>query len=638
MATRPSLRQRLGYFFDTTISKSPLMLLVWLGAVCMIIVLVVSLVVWALSSGLAGDVNLFAMLWEIFFQVITPNPVEPGAGPWAYLAGMLLITFVSLFGVSVLIGTLANTIQDKFDELRKGRSRVLESDHTVILGWSSQIFTIIAELVMANESRQKRTVIAILADQDKVNMESDIRDRVPDTKNTRVICRSGNPIDPIDLEIVSPHTARAIIVLPPECEDPDSHVIKAVLAITNNPNRHDAPCRIVTEIRNLKTREVLKILGAKDQIRAVLMNDLIARITAQTSRQSGLSLVYSELLDFSGDEIYFQEEPSLVGKTFGDALLAYEDSAVIGLRRADGQSTINPSMEMSIQPGDQLLVLSADDDTVRVSGLSAYPIDESLIRQPARSQPANPERLFILGWNRCGTTLVHELDGYVANGSQITVVADPNISPAVRDVGDEIAACRGELANLEVVFRQDDTTDRRLLDALQATLDDHVIVLGYEGLSVQEADTKTLTTLLHLRDVAEKSGRHFTIVSEMLDLRNRQLAEVTHADDFIVSDHLVSLMLAQLSENIALYEVFDDLFDPEGSEIYLKSARDYVATGQLVNFYTVIEAARRRGEVAIGYRLMHEADVGPWFGFKLNPKKSEPVRFDEQDRVVLLAE
>jgi len=83
MATRPSLRQRLGYFFDTTISKSPLMLLVWLGAVCMIIVLVVSLVVWALSSGLAGDVNLFAMLWEIFFQVITPNPVEPGAGPWA---------------------------------------------------------------------------------------------------------------------------------------------------------------------------------------------------------------------------------------------------------------------------------------------------------------------------------------------------------------------------------------------------------------------------------------------------------------------------------------------------------------------------------------------------------------------------
>ena len=47
-------------------------------------------------------------------------------------------------------------------------------------------------------------------------------------------------------------------------------------------------------------------------------------------------------------------------------------------------------------------------------------------------------------------------------------------------------------------------------------------------------------TLLHLRDMSEKSGKEFAIVSEMLDLRNRQLAEVTRADDFIVSDHLVS--------------------------------------------------------------------------------------------------
>ena len=35
----------------------------------------------------------------------------------------------------------------------------------------------------------------------------------------------------------------------------------------------------------------------------------------------------------------------------------------------------------------------------------------------------------------------------------------------------------------------------------------------------------------------------------MLDIRNHNLAEVTHADDFIVRDKLVSLLLAQLSEN-----------------------------------------------------------------------------------------
>ena len=44
----------------------------------------------------------------------------------------------------------------------------------------------------------------------------------------------------------------------------------------------------------------------------------------------------------------------------------------------------------------------------------------------------------------------------------------------------------------------------------------------------------------------------------MRDINNRSLAEVTQADDFIVSDKLVSLMLAQVSENKKL---MDDIFD-----------------------------------------------------------------------------
>ena len=65
----------------------------------------------------------------------------------------------------------------------------------------------------------------------------------------------------------------------------------------------------------------------------------------------------------------------------------------------------------------------------------------------------------------------------------------------------------------------------------------------------------------------------------------------------------MSLMLSQISENRELAAVFQDLFDPEGSEIYVRPASDYVALGQPLSFTTVVEAARRRGEVAIGYRL-----------------------------------
>jgi hypothetical protein len=142
-----------------------------------------------------------------------------------------------------------------------------------------------------------------------------------------------------------------------------------------------------------------------------------------------------------------------------------------------------------------------------------------------------------------------------------------------------------------------------------------------------------------LRDIAERDETPFSIVSEMLDLRNRELAEVTKVDDFIVSDHLVSLMMSQLSEDADLNAVFTDIFDPEGSEIYMKPVRDYVELGKPVTFYTLVEAARHRGQSAIGYRLEAEArQSAKSYGVHTNPKKSEPVVFSSEDKLIVVAE
>jgi hypothetical protein len=110
-------------------------------------------------------------------------------------------------------------------------------------------------------------------------------------------------------------------------------------------------------------------------------------------------------------------------------------------------------------------------------------------------------------------------------------------------------------------------------------------------------------------------------------------------DDFIVSEHLISLMMAQLSENAELLGVFTDMFDPEGSEIYLKPMSNYVVTGKPINFATVVEAARRRNETAIGYRIMADAGkTGKSYGVRTNPKKSEKVIFAPEDRVIVISE
>lgn len=628
-----TLGARLRYAFDNSLSAGTVALIGWLGVVSLAVVTLAAALL--TISGIKPDdgeaLSFGEGLWQALMRAMDAGTVG-GDNGWAFRAVMLVVTLGGLFIVGALISVLSSGLESKLEEFRKGRSFVVESGHTLILGWSPHVFLIISELVQANESEKKPRIV-ILADQDKVDMEDQIRDKVGDLKNTRVVCRSGSPIDLVDLEIVNPHEAKSIIILSPdEARDPDASVIKMILALTNNPNRRPEPYHIVAEIRNEKNMEAARMVGGTEA-QLVLASELIARITAQTCRQTGLSVVYKELLDFGGDEIYFSEEPALVGRTYREALGAYETSALMGLRFADGSLTLNPPMDTIIQAGDKQIVIAEDDSAIKFMGVSEKTINEAAITNAAPAAPAL-ERTLILGWNHRGANIVTELDNYVAPGSLIKIVTETADTEAIAT---ELAT-NMKRATLE--FALGDTTNRKLLDALEPATFDYVIVLCYADTDdPQDADSKTLLTLLHLRDIERIQGESYSVVSEMLDVRNRALAAVAKPDDFIVSDELTALMLSQVSENAELINVFHDLFTSEGSEIYLRPAADYITPGQPVDFYTILEAAGRRNETAIGYRLLSEVDAPDGaFGVRVNPAKSKQVTFGPEDKIIVLAE
>ena len=634
-----SFKDRIRYHFDNIMSKGPIALIGWLFIVSAILIVIISTIVVALGIGPEGKGTFLEVAWASLMRTLDPGTMGGDEGNWTFLLAMLTVTFGGIFIVSILIGVLTTGIEGKLEQLRKGRSFVAEEGHTVILGWSSQIFTLISELIVAN-ANQKHACIAILAEKDAVEMQDEIRSKIGKTGRTRVVCRTGSPIDMDDLDIVNPQGARSIVILAPEGEDPDFYVIKSILALTNDTNRSNKRYHIVTVIRESKNYEVARMIGG-DEVKLVLVGDMMARIMAQTCRQSGLSVAYTELLDFGGDEIYFSEEPALTGKTFADTLMAYEDSAIIGIRFQDGRLELNPPMNTPIATGDKIIAISEDDNTVRLSGLTAFHIESSAIREQTEGVSAS-EHTLMLGWNERASSIIRELDNYVGPDSTITVVHRSEV-----DITSELAQSGNgdyRLKNMNASFRLGDTTDRQTLENLAVEKYDHIIVLstGEEDsapLDSQEADTRTLVTLLHLRDMSDKSGSSLSIVSEMLDIKNRQLAQVTRADDFVVSDNLLSLMLSQISENAELALVFEDLFRPEGSEIYLKPAEDYVQLGVPLNYYTVVEAARQRNQVAIGYRKHSEAyDSGKSYGVSINPKKSLVTTYAEGDRIIVLAE
>jgi voltage-gated potassium channel Kch len=628
-----SFMDRVRYRFDNTMSRGPVALILWLFTLSIVLVAIVTVIVFAARIGPEGE-GFFTIAWITLMRAIDAGAVSGDEGSWPFLFSMLAITIGGIFTMSILIGILTSAIEEKLGDLRKGRSLVAETGHTVILGWSAQVFTVISELVIANANK-KRASIVILAENDKVEMEDEISDRIPDTGTTRIVCRTGSPMDMNDLAIVNPDAARSIIILAPEDSDEqDVSVIKTILALTNSPDRKPGPYHIVVAISEEKNRDVAAMVGG-GEVELILSGDLIARISAQTCRQSGLSVVYGELLDFGGDEIYFKEEPALVGRTFGEAVSAFEDSTIVGIRQTDGAIRLTPPMETAIRPGDAVIAISRDDDTIVLSGKTDYEIDHDAVRTEAASPP-QPERTLIIGWNRKALTIIRELDGYVAPGSRLTVFTrDGEISDD--EFNGRIA--ESPLDNMTVSLQRGDTTDRKLLNRLDLYSYNHVIVLGYSDTqTVERADACTLVTLLHLRDIEQKTGRTLNIVSEMLDVRNRELAEITQADDFIVSNKLISLIMTQISENKDLAPVFAELFDPKGSEIYIKPVHSYVQTGKPVNYYTVVESARKKGEIALGYRTAADSrDAARSYGVTVNPNKSAVVTFEPDDRIIVLA-
>jgi len=314
-----------------------------------------------------------------------------------------------------LISVISNGLQGRIEALSQGRSRVIENGHTVILGWNDQVFTIVEELCRANNN-QTNGCIVIMGDENKSLMEQQVRERVPGISHTRIVCRTGSPMDVSSLAILSLASAKSIIILSPDNDDPDADVLKMVLAIKRAPVSPGTKYHIVAQLRNSINSTIAQVVGG-DEVEWLLTEDIVAKVVAQTCHKSGLSLIYTDLMDFSGDEIYFFTHPDLEGKTFGEILNLFEKNAVMGIQKLGQAPQLNPPMGTLIEDGDQIFLIAEDDDMIYLSG---EPVD---ITDPAAIQNNNEvseniETVLVLGWNRHVAKILRELDNYLGTGSK----------------------------------------------------------------------------------------------------------------------------------------------------------------------------------------------------------------------------
>lgn len=269
------------------------------------------------------------------FSYVSPSASFPSAiwDSWQFIVGGdhfelettservvgLVMTIAGMGVFGFMISIIEDTLQDYMDGLREGKSRVVEQNHTLILGWADKAIPIIVEIALANESEGGGTVV-VLSENNKTELEEYIADKELELHGTNIVVRSGSPCIGANLRKCSCRDAKSVILLADDdksSNDSDASMIRTMLALLGEGVKKN----IVVEVQNKENARLINLLCADAQ--CVACPELVGRLMIQSTR--GLHHVMTNVLGFDGSEFYFSEWPDLVGTSFEDAHLWFED-------------------------------------------------------------------------------------------------------------------------------------------------------------------------------------------------------------------------------------------------------------------------------------------------------------------------
>lgn len=643
-----TFREKVHYQVDNYLAKGSRALFLSL-LISFLIAFVVLVVLRLILYWFGPDTNAgFAdQLWKVYLQLTAPgNMNQDSESPHHFKIAAILAGLTGVVIFSTLIATLTTALNQAIRSLKRGHSRVLEEGHTLILGWTHRVPEILRELIEANAS-EDRPCIVILAERDKEWMDEFLRSQVADRGNTRIVTRSGIPASPDSLTHVSVQFAKSVIVLA-NCDEnsdaeaqrlSDARGIKTMLALESAA--HDADFPIVMELYHPRNREVVKAV-APERVFMVDAEEILAKVMVQTSRTSGLSVVYSELLSFDGCEMYFYNA-QWNGISFGQCQFHFPDGVPIGIRNSDGLVTIRPSLDHVLEPEDEVLIIAEDDSTIEFRDQPVATASQRELKH-WRLEPRQ-ERLLLLGWSPKAHIIVSEYAEYVSPGSSVTVaLQDPTL-----EAEQQIKQLQADCESLKIELVHTNPFDVDQVSSLQPFAYNDILILPQRltpGKDAEAIDTETIVLLLLLRGLKKKkvdAGEAVStkIVTEVLDSNNHSLIHQAGVNDFIISNRMVSMIFAQMSEEPGIKLVYDDLFQEEGSEIYVKPVELYFESLPVkATFADLMKLAQKRDEEAcIGVKFGAKAgSVDENYGVNLIPPKDEVIELCKGDALVVVAE
>jgi hypothetical protein len=611
-------RQYLRYRFDGLLARGTWAVLLWLGIVTAIVVMIASLLLRRAGVTLSGseDDSWVEDFWQSMLRTIDSGTMASDTG-WDQRAVALVVTVFGVLVLGTLIGVIASGVESRIDEMKRGRSAVVESDHVVVLGASSLLPVVVDQLLRANAER--RIAVVVMCDRDPVELQEEVRETVENTWGNRLVFRFGDPTRVGDLELVRLGECRSVIVLNGDGDTVgDARAIHTVLAVGDLLGGFDRKPMIVVVDDPRAGEAVSATCGA--MVRPLVVGQAVARNAAYALRQPGLVDVLTDLSDFEGSNLSLRAAPDLVGSTFGDVLVRFENARPIGLARASGEIEVNPGLDATFEDGDRLVVVSDVTVPLRPSGHTDA-VDASTTSPLVLDDGHGVQRLLIIGWNGRGSALLRGWATGSDPASTVEIVFDSRLVAA-----EEVVV--PELGVESVVLTP--ASGGALADTVHAT--EHVsaiVLLSYDDhLPPGEADSRTLLELIALgQHFATRDARMPRVVAELLDLGNASLARAVGATEVLVTPSMASRLVAQFADQPERRAVYFSLYMPEGASIHLVRY-EHLALSGTMSMRAIVRSTAPRGAIAIGWR---RGGV-----LELNPHEDATIEFGDGDEIVLI--
>jgi len=589
------------------------------------------------------------LLWDVFVQLIGLRDTGDDVNFATKTVGVLTI-FVGLVLFSSLVAFITQEFESRLTLLKKGKSLVVENNHTLILGFNDRIVDIITELVIANESESDAAIV-ILSEQDKEEMDDFLRDKLGDLKTTRVVTRNGIVTNINNLNKVGVQVARAVVVLNDakgsDAQDfkklSDARVVKAILAtVAANENKTSLP-PIIAEIHSEQYRILAKSI-APEAVTTLNEADILARILVQTSRSVGLATVYLNLVGFAGNEIYFYSpQVDWENLSFSELTFHFYKSIPMGVQDKNGDIIIKPDSNYQLTNAESIIVLAEDDSKIKF-------YQEPLVKPQVlgyvdfrKTISRKTEKHLIIGWNSKTPICLQEYAKYVVDGSEVNLVTH-KLTSEIQTKFDEI---RKDYPQVSMEIRQINVDVVEELKTLELYKYNSISILASKGKSSEEIDAKTLTTLLEIRQIfqeyKEETGNPITteLVVELADSEETDLVIKAGVQDFLLSNQFVSKILAQVSQDPGVMLVYRDLFSAEGSEMYIKPIELFFPAEKIskLSFADCVFAAQSRDEICLGVKIASQAkDRDNNFGIYLAPSLDTEFSLTFADELITIAE